>query len=162
MPRIKLVKIPQCRCDAFLQPCFSAENLQLDCHFPVDEAAPSWYFPGWQKQRILHAQEEGPSHPPGPREHSYKMPWPFPSLALLLRHDWVDRGSIQDQPLDATTGTWKKFLLLELEFEVWEKALKNGAGIEILLLRIDALLKLIFEKTKYNHICKNYLHTFSF
>ena len=114
-------------------------------------AAPSWCFPGWQKQRTLHALEEGPAHPPRPPEHFYKMLWPFPSLALRLQHGWVDPGSIQGQPLDVRTAT-RKFLLLKLESEVWGKALKNWTAVDIPLLRTDVFLKLIFKNT-----CKNYL-----
>lgn len=137
-------KIPQCRYDAFLQPCFSAENLQLDCHFPTDEAAPSWCFPGWQKQQTLHAQEQGPPHLPGPPEHSYKTLWLFPSLALQLLHDWVDLGSTQDLLLEVRTVMWRKFLISELKAEVWKKTLKKWIAIDILLLRINGFVKLIF------------------
>lgn len=110
---VKIIKIPQCRCDVFLQPRFSSESLQLDCYCPGDEAVPSWYFPGWQKQQRLHVLEEGPLRLPGPPEYSYKTLWPSPNLAPLWPHDWVDPGSTQGLRLDAGAGTGKILWLLQ-------------------------------------------------
>ena len=159
-PSIKTNKIPRCRRDAFLRPCFSSENRQWDCHLPAGEAAPFWCFQGWQKPRTLHGQAEVPPRWPGPPERPGKRPWPSPGQAQLQPHGSVAPGSTQRAPPEEGTARWTKPGPLDPESGVWGETLKNRAITEILLLRWMHFWK--YFVNEINDQCRNYLHTYSF